>query len=346
MKLLVATTNPGKFTEICHGFSTLPFIECVSLKDVGADITEPNEDDQTLEGNALLKARYYAEKTGMVTLADDAGLYIDALNGWPGVVSARIAKTDKDRRDAVLEKLVGVPRERRTAVFRDALALCDQAQKTYFVSIGEALGEILEKETDEARAGFGYDPIFYVPDAGKTYAEMTVIEKNGISHRGKALIKIKYHLHNAYGGRHIVVPLALIVKSGKILMNKRNDPHVPEFHGVWEFQGGSVEYGETIEENVRREAKEESGYEVEVAEYLPTIEVKNRQYNDMRIQLYLVPIVCRIIGGDGKYNDQEVLEAKWYALDDVPNLNLFPGDGEMYAKFLPRLKEIVRHYGL
>ncbi|OGH69672.1 MAG: non-canonical purine NTP pyrophosphatase, RdgB/HAM1 family [Candidatus Magasanikbacteria bacterium RIFCSPHIGHO2_02_FULL_51_14] len=346
MKLLVATTNTGKYTEICQALSTLPFIECESLKDVGFDITEPNEDEQTLEGNALLKARYYADKTGMVTLADDGGLYIDALNGWPGVMSARIANTDKGRRDAVLEKLVGVSRAKRTAVFRDALALCDRAQKTYFISIGEAHGEILEKETDEAVAGFGYDPIFYVPDAGKTYAEMTVIEKNGISHRGKALVKIKYHLHNAYGGRHIVVPLALIVKGGKILMNKRNDPHVPQFHGVWEFQGGSVEYGETIEENVRREAKEESGYEVEVAEYLPTIEVKNRQYNDMRIQLYLVPIVCRIIRGDGKYNDQEVLEAKWYALDDVPNLNLFPGDGEMYRKFLPLLKDIVKNHGL
>ncbi|MBI4992858.1 MAG: RdgB/HAM1 family non-canonical purine NTP pyrophosphatase [Candidatus Magasanikbacteria bacterium] len=244
MKILIATTNEGKFKEIKSFLGDLP-VKLVSLGDVGTKYKEPAEDQPTLEGNAILKAKYYAEKTGLISLADDGGLFVDALKAWPGVKSARIADSKSRRNELVLGKLKGKTWKKRTARFRAVLAIYDPKTKDLYLTNGETAGHILEKAIDSDN-GFGYDPIFYVDEKKKAYVEMSVVEKNSCSHRGKALAQMKYFLRKQFGSRHIVVPLAIIIKDGKALIAKRNDPHNKKFHGTWEFPGGAVEYGETI----------------------------------------------------------------------------------------------------
>ncbi len=338
-KLLLASSNPGKIAEMKAFLETLPF-ELVTLLDLGKDIVEPDETEATFEGNAIIKARYYAEKTGLLTLADDAGMCIDALLGWPGVHSARIAPEWEERTRLVLAKMQGIPDEKRTALFRDALALRDPLNDSVFVTYGETRGSILDY-TKPLEHGFGYDNIFFLNDLGKTYSELSINEKNAVSHRGKALVRMKYHVQNTYTTKHIVVPFALIIKDGKILMNKRNDPHRPDYHNKWEFPGGTVEFGEATRDNVVREVKEEVGYDVEVLKLLQHIAVEGQTYPTHSYQVYLIPYVCRIIGGDGVYSDGEVLETKWFELDDVLNHNLIGENARMYEKLLPELREVV-----
>lgn len=194
-KLLIATTNVGKFKEIKGFLAGLPF-QLISLKDLKKCPPAPPENESTIWGNAVVKACYYGEKTGLISLADDSGLFVDSLHGLPGVHSARIGRTEKSRRTLILKKLKGA--ECRHATFRDVLALYDPNDKTSYLSTGETDGEITEKETKNVVNGFGYDPIFFVTEKKKTYAEMTEKEKNGCSHRGKALKKIKTFLQKQY----------------------------------------------------------------------------------------------------------------------------------------------------
>src|SRR5690606_14949530 len=144
--------------------------------------------------NALLKAEEMAKRLGKTVIADDSGLEIDALDGRPGVYSARYAGEDKDD-DAnirkVLQELDGVPNERRTARFRAVLAMVVPGKEPLIVE-GTCEGMILSEK--RGTNGFGYDPIFYVPEKGKTMAEMTPEEKNSISHRGKAIQKLKVQI--------------------------------------------------------------------------------------------------------------------------------------------------------
>ena len=188
-KILIATTNEGKFREIKSFLGDLP-IEFVSLEDLKNKYKEPIEDQPTLEGNAILKAKYYAEKTGLISLADDGGLFIDALKGWPGVKSARIACSNTKRNKLILEKLKNKDWKKRTAQFKLALALFDPLTKDLHLTYGETAGHILEKPID-SNNGFGYDPIFFVDEKKKAYVEMSVVEKNSCSHRGKALNRMK-----------------------------------------------------------------------------------------------------------------------------------------------------------
>ncbi len=141
--------------------------------------------------------------------------------------------------------------------------------------------------------------------------------------------------------KHICVALALIIKDGQLLMGKRNDPVQPEFHNTWEFPGGGVEFGETIEAAVLREAREEVGYEVEIVKRLNYIGVFWVDKPEFRYQVYLVPHVCRIVGGDGKLQDSEVLEARWFDLEKVLDMPLLANNGEMYRAILPELKQVV-----
>ncbi|MFH0857840.1 MAG: RdgB/HAM1 family non-canonical purine NTP pyrophosphatase, partial [Candidatus Magasanikbacteria bacterium] len=231
--LLIATTNEGKYKELLHVLDTQPF-HILSLKDLETPLVDPEETEPTLDGNAMLKATYYGEKTGYMTLADDTGLFIHSLAGWPGIKSARIAHDSKERREAVLEKLQGKKDAERDATFHTTLALYDPDTKSMFLARGEANGRILEEEPSEIHHNFGYDPIFFVTEAEKTFDQMTNEEKNAMSHRGKAISQIKYYLANQYGGKHIIVPCAITVKDGKVLLARRNDPHNSEFHGKWE----------------------------------------------------------------------------------------------------------------
>jgi XTP/dITP diphosphohydrolase len=193
LRLLVATHNRGKkaeYAEILDGLG----LELVSLTDLG--ITEDVEETGiTFAENALLKARAYASLAGMLTLADDSGLEVDALGGEPGVRSARYAgpgATDEDRYRLLLDKLEAVPAGRRGARFRCVIALVwpDGGER---VTEGVCEGWITREPT--GTHGFGYDPVFYVPGEGRTMAELPPEVKNRISHRAQAGWEAKRILH-------------------------------------------------------------------------------------------------------------------------------------------------------
>lgn len=198
--LLVATSNPHKLEEICailepHGVRAIGLRD-VSLEDgqPAATLTEPVEDANTFEGNAAIKARYYAAKTGRPCLADDSGLEVDALDGAPGVLSARYAGADGDRpvRDGannakLLRELADVPKEKRTARFVCAMCLAAPDGSILATSRGDFEGVITNAPRGDN--GFGYDPLLELPD-GRTSAELPPEEKNARSHRGAATKQI------------------------------------------------------------------------------------------------------------------------------------------------------------
>ena len=192
-RILVATTNPGKLAEIRQMLGG--DIEWVGLSDFKS-IAEIKEDGLTFAENARKKALGYAKATGLWTIADDSGLVIDALGGKPGIESARFSGAkDKDRTlldhknmAKVLKLLKGVPKEKRTAKFVCCLCLASP-EKVLIETDGTVEGFIMEVEIGEN--GFGYDPIFFVPELNKTVAQLTADEKNAISHRGNALRKLK-----------------------------------------------------------------------------------------------------------------------------------------------------------
>jgi XTP/dITP diphosphohydrolase len=183
--LLVATTNPGKLSEFRLLLADLP-VQWLSLKDVGLDHMDVEETGETFADNALLKARAYCAASGMPTLADDSGIVVDALNGAPGVKSARYAPSAEERNAKLIKALDGVPHERRTARFVAVIALVTPDQLTVM-----AEGRVEGRVGTEPRGtnGFGYDPIFVLDD-GRTTAELASEEKNALSHRGRALAKL------------------------------------------------------------------------------------------------------------------------------------------------------------
>ncbi len=341
--LLIATTNSGKAKEIMSSLADLPF-HCISVADLDRIPEEPEEYGHTLEENALIKARYYAEKTGHMSLADDSGFFIEAQGGWPGVKSARVAKTEDERCELVIEKLKN--ETNRHAQFRGVMTMYDPVHSVTFLAEGRIDLEVLETMPKKRKHGHGYDPILLVPEHGKTLDEMTVIEKNAISHRGKALITMKRYLQNQYRGKHFVVPIALIVKDGKILMNKRNDPHNQKVHGIMEFPGGGVEMGETVRDSVRKECKEETGYDVKVLAPLSEAYVKTFEYDSGDCQFYIMPYLCKIIGGELNPNDEEVLESHWMTYDEALAAKKFPGDNEMLTANRQRFEHLVKEHNL
>lgn len=343
-KLLIATKNEAKVKEIMNAFETLPF-ELISLEDF-PHIPAPEEPYGLLEFNAIAKAKYYGEQTGLLALSDDSGIFVDALQGWPGVESARVGANDDDRMDKVLEKLQGVEKEKRTASFRCVLALFDPNTKSIHTSFAEEQGILLDAPVQERRAGFGYDPIFFLSELGKTYAEIPVEEKNKISHRAKALHEMEYILKKEFGARHIVVPCGFIIQNRKLYLQKRNDPFRPDYHAKWEFPGGGVEFGEQMVPNLIREVKEETGYEIEVVKQLNHIQVEAQEYPNFSYQVYLVPYVCKIVGGKFDARDHEVMEGKWFDLGEIPNLPLVGNDKEFYETVVDELKQVVSKYNL
>ncbi|MFD1927238.1 XTP/dITP diphosphatase [Sporosarcina siberiensis] len=188
-EVLIATNNMGKVND----FSKLlePFgISVLSLNDLDEAI-DVEETGDTFEANAILKAETVANLLGKIVIADDSGLEIDALHGAPGVYSARFAgplKGDEANIDKVLVEMTGVPMAERTARFRCVLAVAGPNFETETFS-GSCEGLIqLERKGDN---GFGYDPIFYVPEKKRTMAQLTPDEKNEVSHRGAALSKLQ-----------------------------------------------------------------------------------------------------------------------------------------------------------
>lgn len=182
MKLLIASNNKNKINEIKSKLTNSKF-EIVSPDELGIENFEVEETEETLEGNAELKAKAFFEKTGLASFSDDTGLFVEALNGRPGVYSARYAgenATFTDNCKKMLGELDGV--ENRNAHFRTVICFFD-GNKTEFVE-GICKGKIIKEMKGDK--GFGYDPIFVPEGFEKTFAELDSSTKNEISHRGKA----------------------------------------------------------------------------------------------------------------------------------------------------------------
>ena len=190
--LLVATGNPGKLREYQGLLGDAPF-RLVSLRDVGIT-TEVDETGDTFGENAWLKASVYAQMSGLLTLADDSGLEVDALGGDPGVRSARYGgdacSSDNDRVDLLLRNLDGVPWEKRTARFRCVINIVrpstdgESAAELLVSSVGSVAGMVQYEPVGDD--GFGYDPVVYLPSFNRTVAQLSLDEKNRVSHRGNA----------------------------------------------------------------------------------------------------------------------------------------------------------------
>ena len=187
-KIIIATTNEGKMKEV-RALLAHKDVEIMSMKEAGIDI-DIEENGTTFEENAAIKAGTVRDHTGCLCLSDDSGLVIDCLNGEPGIYSARYLGHDtpyEEKNRMIIERLKDVPEEKRTARFVCAVAAAFPDGRVITV-----------KDTMEGRiafapagnGGFGYDPIFFFPPAGKTSAELTPEEKNAVSHRGKALRKM------------------------------------------------------------------------------------------------------------------------------------------------------------
>jgi XTP/dITP diphosphohydrolase len=185
LKILIATSNPGKTTEIRALLKALA-VDLITPKEMGI-LTIPEETGSTYAENAALKARFYFKVSHLPTLADDSGLELDLLGGQPGLHSARFSPnknaSDADRCKLLLDKLAGMPKP-WMAHFICSAALIDEKGKI-FTATGRCDGEIIAEE--RGTNGFGYDPLFLFPQSGKTMAELNLDEKNLISHRALAI---------------------------------------------------------------------------------------------------------------------------------------------------------------
>lgn len=185
-RLVIATTNPHKIEEFRHLLAAVPFT-LVGLAELGVT-QEVEETGSTFEENAILKAREYAALTGLLTIADDSGIEIDALDGGPGVYSARWAGADvtyETRNRMLVDRLTGLPDDKRGARYRCALAIALPPPRG-LVGLVDGVFEGRIAYEPAGHGGFGYDPIFYVPEEGRTVGQMTADEKAQISHRARA----------------------------------------------------------------------------------------------------------------------------------------------------------------
>ncbi len=195
-KLILASRNRGKIDEIKTMLDGLP-LELLSLNDF-PELPAVEEDEDTFAGNARKKAETIALACGCAALADDSGLEVECLNGRPGVYSARFAGPqagDAENNRYLLSLMRGVPPEKRSATFRCVIALALPEGKTYLVE-GSCRGRIAEELRGDS--GFGYDPLFIVEPSGLTFAQMGPDEKNKISHRARALRKLRALLENLF----------------------------------------------------------------------------------------------------------------------------------------------------
>ncbi len=196
--LLLASQNAGKLEEMRLLVAGLPF-RVLRPADVGIK-EAPEETGTSFADNAALKARYYAMRSGLLAVADDSGISVDALNGAPGLFSSRFGgdgASDADRNQLLLSKLAGVPPEKRGARFTSCVALA-RDDEILFRATESVFGRI----ADEPRGanGFGYDPIFFYEPFGRTFGEVAREQKDRVSHRGKAFARLREFLATMAGG--------------------------------------------------------------------------------------------------------------------------------------------------
>ncbi len=192
-RIILASGNKHKFEEI-HAILGDYDVELVPMSELGINSDDIEETEDSFEGNALLKAEAVMKECGNIVIADDSGLEVDALDGRPGVYSARYAgenATFDDNNKKLLEEMKNVPTHLRGAKFVSVL-VCLFPDGEHIIARGEVDGIITEQMRGDA--GFGYDPLFYVKELDKTYAELSADEKNSISHRSKALEILKKQL--------------------------------------------------------------------------------------------------------------------------------------------------------
>ena len=194
-QIILSSGNKHKISEIRNILKDMPF-EIVSKDDLGYEDFDVEEDGETLEANAFKKAEELHKLVKGIVIADDTGLFVDVLNGAPGVYSARYAGEHvsyKENNNLLLKNLAGVPIEKRTAYFKTVIAVIFEDGKK-LTAEGSVKGKIAFEEKGEN--GFGYDPLFIVENTGKTFAEMTAEEKNKLSHRARALMSLKEMLED------------------------------------------------------------------------------------------------------------------------------------------------------
>ena len=192
--LLLGSSNPGKLREMRQLLAGLPY-RVLGPADVGLR-GAPEETGTTFTENAILKARHYADKSGLLAVADDSGLSVDALGGGPGLYSSRFGgegATDDDRNRLLLERLRGLPPERRGARFTSAVAAARDG-RVVFQAEENVEGRIVE--APRGRNGFGYDPVFFYEPFGKTFGEVDGLEKDRVSHRGKSFARLREFLRS------------------------------------------------------------------------------------------------------------------------------------------------------
>jgi non-canonical purine NTP pyrophosphatase (RdgB/HAM1 family) len=191
-KLLIATRRKGKLAEIKEILKDLNF-KLLTLEEISFPPIEPKEDGSTFSENAEIKARFYGKKTGLLTLADDSGLRVKALPHKLGLKTKRYAPgTDRDRYQQLLKEMENIPAKRRKAQFVAAVCLFNPKINQFKIEQGFCQGKIAQQA--KGKRGFGYDPIFIVKSLNKHFAELSLEEKNNVSHRAKAIRKIKKYL--------------------------------------------------------------------------------------------------------------------------------------------------------
>ncbi len=321
-RILIATTNVGKFKEFTAQFADL-FFNFVNLKDIKYTGEEPDEPYNTTWENAVFKARFYAQKTGLLTIAEDTGFYVDYLNGEPGVKAKRLGTNAENRNQIILQALKNVASDQRRAHFETDACVFDPDKNNFYVFNGRVDGIIAEKESKISREGMGYDSIFYFPPLQKHFAEIDIYKKNNVSHRGQIINQIKHFLQKQYSYKQFIVPAAIIIKDRKMLLTQRRDLR-PEFNGAWEFPGGGVELSEEIEECLLREVKEETGYDIKIQEILPEILSIHNGEKAGNYKVFLTLYICTAAGGVYKPADAETADHGWFTFEEALKLNLLP----------------------
>ena len=213
------------------------------------------------------------------------------------------------------------PQINRGAYFESSGCIYDPSTNNFSVFIGQARGVISTTVGNDAREGLGYDSIFFYPPLKKTFAQLSMMDKNRVSHRGKMISQIKYYLMAHYEGKQIICAAGIIVKDKKMLVTKRRDLR-PEFNNKWEFPGGGVENGETFVQTLIREVKEETGFNVENIAQLPQVCTVTVNGLKEKYQVHLVLYICKIKSGHFKPADAETCGHGWFTYGQAIKMDM------------------------
>lgn len=338
--IVIATTNPGKFEEISSHFNDLNF-NFASLENIGIQQIDLEEPYDTTEQNALHKARFFAHQTKFITIAEDTGFFVEDLQGVPGVKAKRYAANAEERNHRVLQELKNIPNAKRNCYFETAICLYDPKDDSYHIFKGKIEGQVVKEiSNSKTREGMGYDSIFYYPPLKTTFAEISIAEKNTISHRGKALAQLKLFLTKQFSFNQIIASVAIIIRDKKMFLNKRRDV-LPEFNNKWEFPGGGVDNKEEVVDCLKREVKQETGFMVEPVELLPKIYTITQESSANPYQVFLIVYICSISSGEMKLAEEESAGGGWFTIEEALKLELLPLNKKCIQENIEFLKKYI-----